>query len=81
MNRVITKKHIISINKVWEDIKSISPDKLAELLFVAYNRRFYESVKKAAEYASKCIRYCEEEEVPVHWGLCFEMFLDELTGA
>lgn len=41
---------------------------------------FYESVKKAAEYASKCIKYCEDENVPIHWGLCFEMYMDELTG-
>lgn len=40
---------------------------------------FYESVKKAAEYASKCIRYCEKENVPNHWGLCFEMYLGDLT--
>lgn len=40
---------------------------------------FYESVKKAAEYASKCIKYCEENEVPTHWGLCFEMYLGELV--
>ena len=41
---------------------------------------FYESVRQAADYASKCIRYCEQESVPDHWGLCFEMFLGELTG-
>ena len=39
----------------------------------------YESVKKAADYVSKCIRYCEENEVPSHWGLCFEMFMKDLT--
>ena len=39
---------------------------------------FYESVKKAADFASKCIRYCEEHNVPPHWGLCFEMFLRDL---
>lgn len=40
---------------------------------------FYDSVKRSAEFVSKCIRYCEENEVPSHWGLCFEMFLNELT--
>ncbi len=39
----------------------------------------YESVKKAADYVSKCIRYCEENEVPSYWGLCFEMFMKDLT--
>ncbi|MGX8699495.1 MAG: pyridoxamine kinase [bacterium] len=39
---------------------------------------FYEAVKRAADYASKCIRYCEENEVPNNWGLSFEMYLSEL---
>lgn len=38
----------------------------------------YEAVKKAAAFVSKCIKYCEQEEVPNHWGLCFEMFLKDL---
>lgn len=38
----------------------------------------YESVKIAANFVSKCIRYCEENAVPNHYGLCFEMFLNEL---
>ena len=39
---------------------------------------FYESVKKATKFASKCIRYCEETHVPHHYGLCFEEYLYEL---
>ncbi|MCR5214796.1 MAG: pyridoxamine kinase [Eubacterium sp.] len=39
---------------------------------------FYDSVKKATEYASKCIEYCEENNVPEHWGLSFEMYLNSL---
>ena len=39
---------------------------------------FYDSVRCAAEYASKCIGYCEENKVPEHWGLCFEMYLRDL---
>ena len=39
---------------------------------------FYESVKKAAEFVSKCLRYCEDNDVPTHWGLCFEMYLRDL---
>lgn len=38
----------------------------------------YESVKKAADFVSKCIRYCEKNQVPNHYGLCFEMFMNEL---
>ena len=39
---------------------------------------FYDSVKIAASFASKCIKYCEENQVPEHWGLCFEMYLKDL---
>ncbi len=39
---------------------------------------FYESVKKAADFVSKCISYCERENVPDRWGLPFEMYLGDL---
>ena len=39
---------------------------------------FYDSVKKAASFVSKCIAYCEEYHVPDQWGLCFEMYLKDL---
>jgi pyridoxine kinase len=39
---------------------------------------FYDSVKIAADYTSKCIKYCEEEKIPNNWGLSFEIFLKEL---
>lgn len=39
----------------------------------------YESVKKATEFVSHCIRYCEDNNVPKHYGLCFEMFMNELV--
>lgn len=38
----------------------------------------YEAVSKASEYVSKCITYCEQNKVPNHYGLCFEMYLNEL---
>lgn len=41
---------------------------------------FYESVKIAVEFTSKCIQYCEDTHVPVHYGLNFEQFLNELGG-
>ena len=39
---------------------------------------FYDAVKKAADFASKCIKFCEDNQVPQHWGLCFEMFMKDL---
>lgn len=38
----------------------------------------FDSVKKAAHFVSKCIQYCEANQVPSHYGLCFEMYLNEL---
>jgi pyridoxine kinase len=40
--------------------------------------RFYDSVKRATEFASKCITYCEKNKVPTHWGLSVEMYLRDL---
>ena len=40
---------------------------------------FYDSVKRATEFASKCISYCEKNNVPTHWGLSVEMYLRDLT--
>ena len=39
---------------------------------------FYKSVKKAANFASECISYCEENDIPSNWGLPFEMYLKDL---
>ena len=39
---------------------------------------FYESVLRATEFASKCIEYCEQNNVPDHWGLSVEMYLRDL---
>ncbi|MBO5533455.1 MAG: pyridoxamine kinase [Fibrobacter sp.] len=39
---------------------------------------FYDSVRRSAEFASKCVAYCEEQHVPTHWGLSVEMFLRDL---
>jgi len=40
----------------------------------------YEAVKKAADFVSKCIRRCEQENIPNHYGLCFENFMSELVN-
>ena len=42
---------------------------------------FYDSVRKAAEFATKCIKYCQDNQVPSHWGLCFEMYMKDLMEA
>lgn len=39
---------------------------------------FYDSVYKATQFASKCIIYCEKNNIPHHYGLAFEEFLYEL---
>lgn len=39
---------------------------------------FYECVKKATKFASKCIAYCEKIQLPHYYGLCFEEYLCEL---
>ena len=39
----------------------------------------YESVKKAADFVSKCIKFCEDNNVPNHYGLAFEMFMGDLV--
>jgi len=38
----------------------------------------YDAARKAADFVSRCIRYSEENNIPNHWGLCFEMFLKDL---
>ncbi|BBH27204.1 pyridoxal kinase [Intestinibaculum porci] len=39
---------------------------------------FYESVKKACDFTSQCIGYCEKNNVPNIYGLAFEEYLSEL---
>lgn len=42
------------------------------------NYNFYDSVKKAADFTTKCIKKCEERDLPSYYGLCFEDYLCEL---
>lgn len=71
---------IVMVDRIGGD-RSGTGDVISSIIAGMYlnGHGFYESVKKAADYASKCIRYCEENDVPVHWGLCFEMYLGELA--
>ena len=70
---------IVMVDRIGGD-RSGTGDVLSSIIAGMYlnGHDFYESVKKAAEFASKCIRYCEDNNVPTHWGLCFEMFLRDL---
>ena len=55
-------------------------DVIASVIVGSYlnGLNFYQSVKKATKFASRCIAYCEEIKVPHHYGLCFEEYLTEL---
>lgn len=45
---------------------------------LANGHTLYEAVKAAAAFASKCIRWCEDNKVPNYYGLCFENYLGDL---
>lgn len=64
---------IVMVDRIGGD-RSGTGDVIAAIIAGMYlnGHSLYESVKKAADYVSKCIRYCEENEVPSYWGLCFE---------
>ena len=70
---------IVMVDRIGGD-RSGTGDVISSVIAGMYmnGHDFYECVKKAAQYASKCIRYCEENNVPSHWGLCFEMYLKDL---
>ncbi len=70
---------IVMVDKIGGD-RSGTGDVIASVIAGMYmnGHSFYESVKKAADFATKCIKYCEKNNVPNHWGLCFEMYLGEL---
>lgn len=71
---------IVMVDRIGGD-RSGTGDVIAAIIAGMYlnGHSLYESVKKAADYVSKCIRYCEENEVPSYWGLSFEMFMKDLT--
>lgn len=70
---------LVMVDKIGGD-RSGTGDVISSVIagMVMNGHSVYESVKKAAAFVSKCIKYCEAEEVPNHWGLCFEMFLKDL---
>jgi Pyridoxal/pyridoxine/pyridoxamine kinase len=79
MNYVYSKgeePRIVMVDRIGGD-RSGTGDVISSIIAGMYlnGHDFYESVKKAAEFVSKCLRYCEDNNVPTHWGLCFEMYL------
>ena len=82
MNYVYSKgeePRIVMVDRIGGD-RSGTGDVISSIIAGMYmnGHDFYESVKRAAEFVTKCIRYCEDNEVPTHWGLCFEMNLRDL---
>lgn len=82
MNYIYSKgedPQIVMVDRIGED-RSGTGDIISSVIAGMYmnGHNFYDSVRKAAEFASKCIKYCEENQVPSHWGLCFEMFMKDL---
>ena len=82
MNYVYSKgeePRIVMVDRIGGD-RSGTGDVISSIIAGMYmnGHDFYESVKKAAEFVTKCIRYCEDNNVPSHWGLCFEMYLRDL---
>lgn len=70
---------IVMVDRIGSD-RSGTGDVISSVIAGMYlnGHSFYDSVRKAAEFVTKCIRYCEENHVPSHWGLCFEMFMGDL---
>ena len=73
---------MVMVDRIGGD-RSGTGDVIAAIIAGMYlnGHSVYESVKKAASYVSKCISYCVENNVPENWGLCFEMYMKDLTEA
>lgn len=70
---------IVMVDRIGKD-RCGTGDVIAAVIAGSYlnGLSFYESVKKATNFASKCITYCEKIKIPHHYGLCFEEYLSEL---
>lgn len=70
---------IVMVDRIGKD-RCGTGDVIASVIAGSYLNgfSFYESVKKATKFASKCIAFCEKTNVPHHYGLCFEEYLYEL---
>lgn len=70
---------MIKVKRIGED-RSGTGDVISGVIAGSYMNGldFYHSVKKATDFASKCIHYSQEINAHHHLGLCFEPFLKEL---
>ena len=85
MNYIYSKgedPQIVMVDRIGED-RSGTGDVISSVIAGMYmnGHTFYDSVRKAAEFATKCIKYCQDNNVPSHWGLCFEMYMKDLMEA
>ena len=84
MNYIYTKDEdprIVMVDKIGEN-RGGTGDVISAVIAGKYltGHSFYDSVKIAADFTSKCLKYCEETGVPNTWGLSFEMFLKDLIN-
>ena len=82
MNFIYSKgeePRIVMVDRIGDD-RSGTGDVISSVIAGMYmnGHNFYKSVKKAANFASECISYCEENDIPSNWGLPFEMYLKDL---
>lgn len=70
---------VIVVNRVGKE-RCGTGDVIAGVIIGNYMKglSFYDSVYRATQFASKCIEYCEKQNVPHHYGLAFEEYLYEL---
>jgi len=70
---------IVMVDRIGKD-RCGTGDVIASVIAGSYLNGFdfYQSVKRATQFASRCIAYCERTHVPHHYGLCFEEYLYEL---
>lgn len=70
---------IVMVDRIGKD-RCGTGDVLASVISGSYlnGKNFYQSVKQATKFASKCISYCEKIHLPHYYGLCFEEYLCEL---
>ena len=72
---------IVMVDRIGGD-RSGTGDVIAAIIAGMYlnGHSLYESVKKAADYVSKCIRYCEETKCQATGDSAFEMFMKDFNG-
>lgn len=83
MNFICSKNEeysIVMVDRIGGD-RSGTGDVISAIItgMMINGHTFYDSVKKAADFASKCIKYCEKNDVPNNWGLPVEIFLTDLA--